>query len=298
MAVSGDTAVVGAHLNDDDGPDSGSAYIFRRSGAVWSQEAKLTAGELAFYDRFGCSVAVSGDTAVVGADGEWSGGGGFGTPAGSAYVFVIPTAGGTGDLDIVDSSAPCGGSVSVPVRIQDAPNMVNALGFEVTYDPAILTYTGFVKGTLVDNFDDPVGDFDVNPYSSGAIRIGGYRSLDGIASGAGGVLVYLKFDIAAVCDSSVLEIAALTDDIGSWTATSGRFTPGSVTVCDGDVNGDGDITPADALCAFEKYMTICPTSCGIKCADVCGDVNGDGDTTPADALCIFNKYLGKPSCLD
>jgi hypothetical protein len=213
------------------------------------------------------------------------------------YVFAMPTA-DDGDLNIVDSSAPCGGSVSVPVRIQNAPNTVNALGFEVTYDSAMLTYTGFKKGPLAVNFADPVGDFDVNPYSPGAIRIGGYHFLDGIAPGAGGVLVYLKFDIAAECDSSVLEIAALTDDIGSWTATSGSFTPGSVTVCDGDVNDDGDITPADALCVFEKYMTICPTSCGIECDDICGDVNCDGETTPADALCIFNKYLGKACCLD
>ncbi|MDM8542802.1 cohesin domain-containing protein [Desulfococcaceae bacterium HSG9] len=289
VSVSGDTAVVGAF------GDSGSAYVFVKPAGGWidmTQTAKLTADDAAADDNFGSSVAVSGDTAVVGAYLDDDGG----SDSGSAYVFAIPTT--EGDLDIVDSSAPCGGSVSVPVRIQNAPNMVNALGFEVTYDSAMLTYTGFEKGPLSVNFADPAGDFDVNPYSPGAIRIGGYRSFDGIAPGAGGVLVYLKFNIAVVCVSSVLEIAALTDDIGSWTATSGSFTPGSVTVCDGDVNGDGDITPADALCVFEKYMTICKTSCGIECEDLCGDVNGDGETTPADALCIFNKYLGKTSCLD
>jgi len=68
--------------------------------------------------------------------------------------------------------------------------------------------------------------------------------------------------------------------------------------CTGDVNGDGEITPQDALCAFETYLGICPTSCGIACEDVCCDVTQDADCTPADALCIFQKYLGLPGCMD
>ena len=70
------------------------------------------------------------------------------------------------------------------------------------------------------------------------------------------------------------------------------------TPCDGDINGDGEITPQDALCAFQTYLGICPTSCDIPCEDVCCDVTQDGECTPADALCIFRKYLGLPSCLD
>jgi hypothetical protein len=45
-------------------------------------------------------------------------------------------------------------------------------------------------------------------------------------------------------------------------------------------------------------MGICPTSCETDCADICGDVNYDDEITPADALCIFEKYLQKPGCLD
>jgi hypothetical protein len=61
--------------------------------------------------------------------------------------------------------------------------------------------------------------------------------------------------------------------------------------CTCDVNGDGTITPQDALCVFQKYLGICPTSCG-PCEAICGDINGDGSTTPGDALCIFQEYLG------
>ncbi len=84
VALDGDTAVVGSVLDDDGGVDSGSAYVFTRSGAVWSQQAKLTASDDEAGDHFGTSVSVSGDTALVGANLEAAGGG----EAGAAYVFV------------------------------------------------------------------------------------------------------------------------------------------------------------------------------------------------------------------
>ena len=66
MAVSGDTAVIGAYKDDDGGSGSGSAYAFVRTGTSWSQQAKLTASDAAANDKFGYSVAVVGDTAVIG----------------------------------------------------------------------------------------------------------------------------------------------------------------------------------------------------------------------------------------
>ncbi len=69
VAVAGDTAVVGARFNDDNGSGSGSAYIFQRdAGGIdnWGQVKKLLASDAAS-DQFGASVAVAGDTAVVGA---------------------------------------------------------------------------------------------------------------------------------------------------------------------------------------------------------------------------------------
>ena len=85
VSVSGDTAVIGAYDDDDKGDYSGSAYIFvRAAGGTWSQQAKLTAADGAAYDYFGGSVAVDGDTAVIGAIGDNDNGDFF---SGSAYVF-------------------------------------------------------------------------------------------------------------------------------------------------------------------------------------------------------------------
>ncbi len=83
VSISGDYAIVGARCNDDGGSNSGSAYIFKREGTTWIEQAKLTAGDAAASNYFGHSVSISGDTAVVGAYGDDVGG----SNSGSAYIF-------------------------------------------------------------------------------------------------------------------------------------------------------------------------------------------------------------------
>ena len=84
VSISGDYAVVGAHLDDDNGSTSGSAYVFVRSGDNWTQQSKLIASDGAAGDWFGLSVSISGDSAVVGAyfDND------NGLSSGSAYIFI------------------------------------------------------------------------------------------------------------------------------------------------------------------------------------------------------------------
>jgi hypothetical protein len=108
VAVSGDTVVVGAFGEDsnatgvnggqsDNSVDgSGAAYVFVRTGTNWTQQAYLKASNTGPEDSFGRSVAVSGDTVVVGAMNEWSNASGVNGNqsnnsaqyAGAAYVFV------------------------------------------------------------------------------------------------------------------------------------------------------------------------------------------------------------------
>ena len=87
VAISGDTVVVGAVMEDDAGTDRGAAYVFdRNSGGpdAWGEVAKLTASDAEDLDYFGRSVAISGDTVVVGADYA----DGAGTDCGAAYIFA------------------------------------------------------------------------------------------------------------------------------------------------------------------------------------------------------------------
>src|SRR5215813_3155703 len=86
VAISGDTVVIGAPLNDIGASrDQGSAYVFTRNGAVWTQQQKLTANDGAANDSLGGSVAISGDTVVVGENIDKVG---ATEGHGSAYVFT------------------------------------------------------------------------------------------------------------------------------------------------------------------------------------------------------------------
>ena len=70
VAVSGDTAVVGAWLEDAGGSGAGAAYVFERNlagSSNWGEMKKLTASDAQVDDLFGFSVAISGDTIVTGA---------------------------------------------------------------------------------------------------------------------------------------------------------------------------------------------------------------------------------------
>ena len=101
VAVDGDTAVIGAyqddHTDDDDNTtgNAGSAYVFTKVSGVWSQVAKLTASDGDTSDEFGYSVAVNGETVVVGAhlDDHTDGDGDTDDDEGAAYVFTKPFTG-------------------------------------------------------------------------------------------------------------------------------------------------------------------------------------------------------------
>jgi hypothetical protein len=128
VAISGETAVVGA-VCDDVGAnaDQGSAYVFVRSGTAWSQQQKLTTADGAAYDEFGESVAISGETTVVGADWDTVGANAY---QGSAYVFArsgttwseqqkLTAADGAAEDDFGISVAIAGESAVVGARYDD-----------------------------------------------------------------------------------------------------------------------------------------------------------------------------------
>ena len=88
VSIEGDTVGVGSYADSHaaGGMEAGSAYVFVRSEGLWVQQRQLIAPDPATYASFGVSVAVSGNTAVIGA--------GYDDPAGaenagSAYVYEL-----------------------------------------------------------------------------------------------------------------------------------------------------------------------------------------------------------------
>ncbi|CAE7628139.1 unnamed protein product [Symbiodinium sp. CCMP2456] len=84
VAISGDTAVVGAHWDDGEDVNGGAAYIYTRNATGWDQGMKVYADGTSKEDRFGIAVDVSGNAVIIGAyfdsdHGIWSG---------SAYILA------------------------------------------------------------------------------------------------------------------------------------------------------------------------------------------------------------------
>lgn len=124
VAVSGDTAIVGAAPDDSVAGESGSAYVYVRVGTLWTQQVKLTASDAASGDDFGVAVAVSGDTAVVGAyeadhDGM--------VDAGSAYVFIRTGTTWTQQAKLTASDGASGDRFGVAVAIDGDTATIGAL---------------------------------------------------------------------------------------------------------------------------------------------------------------------------
>jgi len=102
--AAGDRVVVGAPNDDDNGSNSGAAYVFRFDGVSWVEEAKLRAPDAAGGDLFGWSVAIAGDRVIVGAQFDSH----DVVAAGSAYVFRFDGAGWAQEAKLVASDAALG----------------------------------------------------------------------------------------------------------------------------------------------------------------------------------------------
>jgi len=129
VAVSGDTAVIGARSEDTGGSNAGAVYVFTRSGGSWTQQAKLMASDAQANDNFGYSVAVSGDTAVIGARSEDTGG----TAAGAAYVFTRTGGSWTQQAKLMASDAQANDNFGYSVAVSGDTAVIGASNADAAY---------------------------------------------------------------------------------------------------------------------------------------------------------------------
>ncbi len=121
VAISGNILVAGASLDDDNGENSGSAYVFRHGTGGWEEEAKLLASDGAIDDRFE-EVSISGNTIIVGAWGDQD----MGALTGSAYIFVNSGAGWTQQAKLIASDQAGGDQFGLDVCISGDLAVVGA----------------------------------------------------------------------------------------------------------------------------------------------------------------------------
>ncbi|HRR84974.1 MAG TPA: hypothetical protein P5316_08190, partial [Phycisphaerae bacterium] len=142
VAISGDYIIVGAPDKDDAGADSGAAYIFTRTDASWTEQAKLVASDAAAGDKFGSSVAIAGDFALVGAYGDDDNG----SASGSAYVFLRNGDTWTQQAKLKPDDGAAGDSFGWAVSICGNHAVIGAYGDDDTVTGSGSAYVFFHDG--------------------------------------------------------------------------------------------------------------------------------------------------------
>ena len=115
VAISGNTAVIGAGQKKiGTNSQQGQAYVYLRTGTTWVEQQKLVPSDGTMGDRFGIAVAISGDTAVIGASQKKIG---ANTLQGQVYVFVRAGTTWTEQQKLTASDGTTGDSFGVAVAV-------------------------------------------------------------------------------------------------------------------------------------------------------------------------------------
>ena len=115
VSIYGDSAIIGAPFD----VAGGSAYVFTRSGTTWTQQAKLTADDAAASDKFGTSVSIYGDSAIIGAPFDNG-------ASGAAYVYTRSGTNWTQQQKLTASDAAGGDDFGTSVSIYGNSAIVGA----------------------------------------------------------------------------------------------------------------------------------------------------------------------------
>ncbi|MGH8474815.1 MAG: choice-of-anchor D domain-containing protein [Methylococcales bacterium] len=281
VAISGDTVVVGAPgensnatgVNGDQSDNSadyaGAAYGFLRSGATWSQQVYLKASNTGSDDEFGVSVAISGDTVVVGAPFENSNATGVdgnqsddsASYSGAAYVFKTTfTIGGT--VSALSGSGLVlqnNGGDNLPIASNGAFTFASALTDGSAYNVTVQTQPGNPSqtctvgngsGTLSRNVTN------VTVSCTNTFTVGG--TVSGLV-GSGLVLQNNSGDNLSITSNGSFTFAtALTD--GSAYSVTVQTQPGSPTQTCAVGNGSGNlsrnVTNVIVSCTTNTFFTV------------------------------------------
>jgi hypothetical protein len=245
VSINTEIVVVGARNDDDSGDFSGSAYVFKYNGATWVEEAKLTASDAAEGDGFGCSVSISGETVVVGANGDDD----AGNNSGSAYVFNYNGATWVEEAKLTASDAAEGDGFGFPVSISGETVVVGAYFDDDAGNNSGSAYVFKYNGaTWVEEAKLTASDAAANDYfglsvsiSSETVVVGAYEN-DDAGNGSGSAYVF-KYNGATWVEETKLTAsdAAAYDSFGISVSNSGETVVVGANGDDDAGNGSGSV---------------------------------------------------------
>ncbi|MDR2713648.1 MAG: dockerin type I domain-containing protein [Clostridiales bacterium] len=193
-------------------------------------------------------------------------------------------------IEVADAVSKPGGTVDVTYKISGNTSGFSTLDLLVPYDSSIYQPT----------VAKPAGDlntpfFVANPkYQPGLMRIA-FAAEENVAGD--GLLFTVTYQVAATAPGSgdyplnlevvKIQYAAFTDAMVDLEAI---VIPGTLVLgILGDVNGDGLVTPEDAMILLQMYVGLIPWT---PRALLLGDVNGDGVVDTTDAALILRMVVG------
>ncbi|MFO0547016.1 MAG: hypothetical protein U0271_01445 [Polyangiaceae bacterium] len=279
LALDGDTAVVGAMSNDELATDCGAAYVFVRNGTTWTQEAKLLPSDGQATDRFGRSVALSGDTLIVGAINQDQ----LGANAGAAYVFVRNGTTWTEETKLLAADGAAGDLFGAKVSMDGRTAVIGAFHAD--------TAAGADAGAAY-VFD--VHQSDGESCAADSECLSGFCR-DGVCcdSDCGGN------DLQDCQSCAAVDTGLATDGVCAPVSAASAHVcrGGSNDLCDPDEVCDGvdSACPADVVAAAG---TVCRAGTDDTCDpdEVCEGTSGAA--CPADATAPNGTTCADGSCLD
>ncbi|MBL4810429.1 MAG: FG-GAP repeat protein [Phycisphaerales bacterium] len=227
VSVSGEVAVIGAYWNDDNGSNSGSAYVYRYDGTNWVEESKLLASDGARDDYFGHSVSVSGNVAVIGAYGDDDNDNGG--ASGSAYVYRYDGTNWVEESKLLASDAAAGDSFGRSVSVSGEVAVIGAYGNDDNGTSSGSAYVYRFDGTnWVEESKLLASDAATNDYFgwsvsvSGEIAVIGAPGDDDNGAWSGSAYVY-RFDGTNWVEESKLLASdgTVNDEFGRSVSVSG-----------------------------------------------------------------------------
>jgi len=198
------------------------------AGSAWPQQAELTAADAANRDFFGISVAISGSTAVVGADDKNSTAG-ENNGSGAAYVFTQSGTTWSQQAELTAPDAAANDYFGYSVAISGSTVVVGAYGNKVNTGAAYVFTQSGTTWPLQAELTDP--DATIGDYFGRSVAISGSTVL---VYGGGGVYVYVLSGTTWSEQAELTGPGDSEDDTLGWTIA----ISGSTVLADGSAGVD------------------------------------------------------------
>ena len=261
ISSDGSYAIIGAQYEDTGGSNTGSAYIFSRSGSTWTQQQKIQTSDIQAGDLFGYSVSINSDGtyAIVGAAYEDTGG----SSAGAAYVFSRSGSTWTQQQKIQASDIQASDNFGISVSISsDGSYAIVSTPYEDTGGgdagaAYIFSRSGstWTQQQKIQASDAQAGDNfgqSVSISSDGSYAIIGAHREDGAITDAGAAYIFSRSGSTWTQERKITASDAQASDFFGFSVSISSDGSYAIVSAYGEDGGAGDtITAAGAAYIYE-----------------------------------------------